>query len=180
MHRIQKIEDRCVVYDKSPLVLDDGIENTNPIESWKFGQVGDPYYVLVMKAEKHLRNGFRYIKELLLQGHNHKLMQAFDRGVGTTRVSKTEDLIFPFDDIKVKESVNIPVSNSSANALPVINEWDVNKLCDLFEKHRWVMLRAVYTGSGKSFACKAMEQRGHQVLFVCPTNKLVQNNRESG
>ena len=42
------------------------------------------------------------------------------------------------------------------------------------------MLRAVYAGSGKSYACKAMEQRGHKVLFVCPTNKLVQNNRESG
>jgi hypothetical protein len=25
-----------------------------------------------------------------------------------------------------------------------------------------------------------MEQRGHKVLFVCPTNKLVQNNRENG
>jgi hypothetical protein len=42
------------------------------------------------------------------------------------------------------------------------------------------MIRAVFAGSGKSFACKAMEQRGHKVLFVCPTNKLVQNNRESG
>jgi superfamily II DNA or RNA helicase len=42
------------------------------------------------------------------------------------------------------------------------------------------MVRAVYAGSGKSYACKAMEQRGHKVLFVCPTNKLVQNNRESG
>ena len=42
------------------------------------------------------------------------------------------------------------------------------------------MIRAVFAGSGKSFACKAMENRGHKVLFVCPTNKLVQNNRESG
>jgi len=25
-----------------------------------------------------------------------------------------------------------------------------------------------------------MEDRGHKVLFVCPTNKLVQNNRENG
>ena len=35
--------------------------------------------MLVLKAEKQLRNGFRYIKELLLQGHNFKLMQAYDR-----------------------------------------------------------------------------------------------------
>ena len=78
VHQIQKIEDRCIVYDKSPRGLDDGIENTKPTESWKFEQVGEPYYVLVMKAEKQMRNGFRYIKELLLQGHNHILMQAYD------------------------------------------------------------------------------------------------------
>ena len=76
VHRIQEIEDHCVVYDKSPLGLDDGIDNIKPSESWSFEQVGEPCYVLVMKAEKQLRNGFRYIKELLLQGHNHKLLQA--------------------------------------------------------------------------------------------------------
>ena len=32
----------------------------------------------MLKAEKQLRNGFRYIKELLMQGHNFKLMQAYD------------------------------------------------------------------------------------------------------
>ena len=42
------------------------------------------------------------------------------------------------------------------------------------------MVRAEYTGCGKSFACKAMEKRGHKVLFVCPTNKLAQNNNENG
>ena len=214
VHRIQKIEDHCVVYDKSPLGLDDGIDNVKPVESWSFEQVGEPCYVLVMKAEKQLRNGFRYIKELLLQGHNHKLMQAYDlldgagvkvfsvktdcfvvkaqdeaktrelltfeQGIGTWRVSKTDNIIFPFDDIKVKESVNIPVVSPVVNALPVVNEWSTDELCDLFEAKRRVMVRAVYAGSGKSYACKAMEQRGHKVLFVCPTNKLVQNNRESG
>ena len=25
-----------------------------------------------------------------------------------------------------------------------------------------------------------MEERGHKVLFACPTNKLAQNNRENG
>ena len=49
------------------------------------------------------------------------------------------------------------------------NEWDVNELCDLFEEKKRVMVRAVYIGSGTSFACKAMERRGHKVLFVCPT-----------
>ena len=55
-----------------------------PIVCWNFRQVGDPTYVLVMKAERQLRNGFRYIKELLLQGHNHKLMLAYDQLVGAS------------------------------------------------------------------------------------------------
>ena len=42
------------------------------------------------------------------------------------------------------------------------------------------MVRAEFAGCGKSYACKAMEQRGHKVLFVCPTNKLAQNNKEHG
>ncbi len=92
-----------------------------------------------MKAEKQLRNGFRYTKELLLQGHNHKLTQAYDllagagvqvfsvktdcfviraeneakarelltfeQGIGTWRVSKTEDLSSPLRDLK---SENLP------------------------------------------------------------------------
>ena len=46
--------------------------------SVRFEHSGSPYFVLLLKAEKQLRNGFRYIKELLMQGHNFKLMQAYD------------------------------------------------------------------------------------------------------
>ena len=53
-------------------------------------------------------------------------------------------------------------------------------MCDHFETHRRVMVRAEFAGCGKSYACKAMEARGHKVLFVCPTNKLAQNNLENG
>ena len=42
------------------------------------------------------------------------------------------------------------------------------------------MVRAEFVGCGKSFDCKAMETRGREVLFVCPTNKLAQNNKENG
>ena len=41
------------------------------------------------------------------------------------------------------------------------------------------MVRAEYAGCSKSYACKAMETKGHKALFVCPTNKLVHNNREN-
>ena len=48
------------------------------------------------------------------------------------------------------------------------------------KKYKRVMVRAEYVGCGKSYACKEMEKRGHKVLFVCPTNRLSQNNKENG
>ena len=36
------------------------------------------------------------------------------------------------------------------------------------------MIRAKYAGSGKSYICEKMADMGMSVLFVCPTNKLVQ------
>ena len=65
--------------ERSNLGLDDGIEAVGQVVNYKFEQRGERYVVLVLKAEKRLRNGFRFIKELLLQGHNFKLMDAYDR-----------------------------------------------------------------------------------------------------
>ena len=42
------------------------------------------------------------------------------------------------------------------------------------------MVKAECAGCGKSYACKYMENLGYNVLFVCPTNKLVQNNKDNG
>jgi len=78
IHCIQQIKDVSEILEKCDLGLDDGIENPRPIIRTKFESHGNPYYVLVLKAERQLRNGFRYIKELLFQGHNCMLMQAYD------------------------------------------------------------------------------------------------------
>ena len=42
------------------------------------------------------------------------------------------------------------------------------------------MVRAEFGGSGKSYACEAMKERGHRVLFVCPTNLLATKYGEDG
>ncbi len=58
----------------------------------------------------------------------------FDQGIGAWTVSKTEDLIFPFEEFKVRESVDILVSNPSVNAFSVNDECSTSELCDLFEQ----------------------------------------------
>ena len=86
MHLIQKIEERVEIKPVFEHGLDFGIEPLDPpsdcesegLSSHMFEAVGDPLYVLARKAQTQLKNGFRYIKELLMQQHNHKLIDAFD------------------------------------------------------------------------------------------------------
>ena len=42
------------------------------------------------------------------------------------------------------------------------------------------MVRADLPGCGKSYACEYMKTLGHKVLFVCPTNELLQNYNLDG
>ncbi len=52
IHNTQQIADISTVLDRSPLGLDDGIDTTvGQVVSYKFEQVGEPYFVLVLKAE---------------------------------------------------------------------------------------------------------------------------------
>jgi len=214
IHCIQRIECIETELGQNPDGLDDGLDPVGTVVSCKYRGKDNLYYVLVLKAEKQLKNGFRYIKELLLQSHNFKLMQAydalteanvkitsvktdcftipaesevkarellkFDQGVGSWRLSKTSGIIFPFENLTCTKLEDIELSPLQTNTIAVSNEWDVSELCDHFEKHRRVMVRAQFAGCGKSHACKAMESRGHNVLFVCPTNKLAQNNKDKG
>jgi hypothetical protein len=104
----------------------------------------------------------------------------FESGIGSWRVSKTSDIIFPMESLEHTQLDDIEMKDLETRQLDIVDEWNVNELCDHFEAHRRVMVRAEFAGCGKSHACKAMENRGHKVLFVCPTNKLAQNNQENG
>jgi hypothetical protein len=180
IHAIQKIEDVSEVLERSPLGLDDDCDMVGSIVSYKFVQKGCPYYVLVLKAEKRLRNGFRFIKEMVLQEHNFKLMKAydslasagvkmfsvktdcftipvefeakarevlaFDNGIGSWRVSKTEDIIFPFENLNHDELEAIEFKHLETQEIAIVDEWDVNEMCDHFEEHKRVMVRAEFAG----------------------------------
>ena len=51
--------------------LDFGEEDVEETRTWK--QDEKKYYILNVSDKAHMRNGFRYIKELLLQYHNFKI-----------------------------------------------------------------------------------------------------------
>ena len=212
IHMLNMIE---TVEETNDLGLDDGLDS-QPITSYSLRNSDKPpLYVLVLKAESQLKNGFRYIKELLLQSHNFKLMDAFDKlqannipvcsvktdcftirasdlsraqhllsfdqRIGSWRLSKKgADILYPYDSITVRQLKNFQFTKPVSKEIKVKDEWDTNEFCNIFEANKRVMVRAEYAGCGKSYACKALENRGHKVLFVCPTNKLAQNNLNNG
>ena len=104
----------------------------------------------------------------------------FDNGIGTWRKSKDSNIILPTKTIQKIDNYEIKIEPLIVNQLDVPDEYDTTYICKLFEKYKRVMVRAEYAGCGKSYACKEMEKRGHKVLFVCPTNRLSQNNKENG
>jgi hypothetical protein len=67
-------------------------------------------------------------------------------------------------EIKIK-----PVETQRLN---VIDEYDNDEICSLFEQYKHIIIRAEYGGSGKSYACAYMRKKGYNVLFVSPTNVL--------
>ncbi len=53
IHSVQTIEDVSTVLERCPFGLDDGVDMCGPVVSVKFEHRGDPYFVLVMKAENN-------------------------------------------------------------------------------------------------------------------------------
>jgi hypothetical protein len=95
-------------------------------------------------------------------------------------VSKTTDINIPYEAVKVRPCLSFPFAKLTTNNLTANREWDADEIRDLFETHRRAMVRAEHAGCGKPYSCEALENRGHKVFFVCPTNKLAQNSRENG
>jgi len=104
--------------------------------------------------------------------------QAQYNDIGGWRVSKeNDDIILPtvfFYQIAENERVEIPVIECSKE-LDVKDEYDTDNIID---EHiicnNPVIITADFAGSGKSYICQRMADRGYSVIFVTPTNKLLQ------
>ena len=95
-------------------------------------------------------------------------------------VSKDVNINLPTENYKCQFNTEIPIAAIASERVELKNEWDTDEMCRIFEEKKRVMVRADLPGSGKSYACEQMKERGHKVLFVCPTNKLVQKYKEDG
>ena len=104
----------------------------------------------------------------------------FHNDIGGWRCSKTEDIKLPSDTYKHQLNYAMTIEVPTFERVEIKDEWDCEEMCKIFEEKKRVMIRANLPGSGKSYACEHMKTRGHNVLFVCPTNKLVQQYKAAG
>ena len=63
--------------EKSPLDIE--LDDDELSERTEYVETGEILYILNLSASAGMTNGFRYIKELLLQHHNYFMQEALDR-----------------------------------------------------------------------------------------------------
>jgi hypothetical protein len=71
-------------------------------------------------------------------------------------------------------NLKIKIPKYEINRLDIKDEYDRSAICQILEEHKQVMIKADTPGCGKSYICEGMVELGHNVIFICPTNKLVQ------
>ena len=173
------------------------------------GEVTRNHYILNIKDTAELVNGFRYIKELLLQQHNFTMYEAYNKltkndinvysaktdafvidsknvekaktvlnfhnDIGGWRVSKYgSDIILPTKMYEVVKNELIDIPTLESKELLIKDEYDTDNIIEVIKENNPVIITADFAGSGKSYICQRMVDKGYKVMFVTPTNKLLQ------
>ena len=165
------------------------------------------HYVSNISDTKTLKNGYRYIKELILQNHNYAMNNAYEtllkNGISVYSVKTDAFVIDRFNLKKAQELLNfsnaigdwkynykyilpnqpfhkqvskiVDITEYTNTTGIVKGEWNTD---EIVEEHvlsnRRLMIRGDVPGTGKSYICKHLQEKGYNVLFVVPTNNLKQ------
>ena len=83
--------------------------------------------------------------------------------------------IFPNQPFHKQVSKIVDITEYTNKTGTVKNEYDTDEIIgDHILQTVRLMIRGSVPGTGKSFICKHLQQRGYNVLFVVPTNNLKQ------
>ena len=98
----------------------------------------------------------------------------FGTDIGTWRLEEKKTITLPTQlyTYKFNEVPEIPkISNVKVE---VEDEWRTKAICEKIAKRNPCLIRARYAGSGKSYIGEYFQKLGYNVLFVVPTNRLLQ------
>ena len=97
--------------------------------------------------------------------------------IGGWRVEKGKPFVVPTDDYEMKPNELVKIPTYENERVSVEDEWDTKAICKQIVEQNPVIIKANCAGSGKSYIGEYMKNLGYNVLFVCPTNQLLQNTQ---
>ena len=104
-----------------------------------------------------------------------KVILEMKTGIGEWRTNKEdEEIKLPSEAYQRKKNELDKIRTYKNTAIKINDEYDAKNIIEKIISVKHVMIRAKYAVSGKSCICEKMAHMGMKVLFVCPTNKLVQ------
>ena len=98
----------------------------------------------------------------------------FGNEIGDWRLEDKKNITLPTQlyTYKHNELPSIPkVTNVN---IAVEDEWDTRPICQQIIRQNPCLIRARFAGSGKSYIGEYFQKMGYNVLFVVPTNRLLQ------
>ena len=68
----------------------------------------------------------------------------------------------------------IPPDECIVLVIDIENEYATDDIIEVNKENNPIMIRGVYAGTGNSYICQKMVGKGYKVMFVCPTNRVLQ------
>jgi hypothetical protein len=87
---------------------------------------------------------------------------------------KTDAFCLPTEDLQLKENEIIDIPTRNNERLKIKDEWDIETISHQIKECHPCLIKAKLAGSGKSYMGEYMKNLNHNVLFVCPNNKQIQ------
>ena len=98
----------------------------------------------------------------------------FGTDIGDWRLEEKKTITLPTPLYTYKFNAVPEIPKISNVKVEVEDEWDTKAICEKIVKRNAVIIRARFAGSGKSYIGEYFQNMGKNVLFVVPTNRLLQ------
>ena len=98
----------------------------------------------------------------------------FGDEIGDWRVEEKHTITLPTQPYKYKFNELPEIPKIKNINIPIEDEWKTESICKKVIKQNPCLIRARFAGSGKSYIGEYFQKMNYNVLFVVPTNRLLQ------
>ena len=98
----------------------------------------------------------------------------FGDEIGNWRLEEKHTITLPTQPYKYKFNELPEIPKIKNVNIPIEDEWNTESICKKIIKQNPCLIRARFAGSGKSYIGEYFQKMNYNVLFVVPTNRLLQ------